>query len=63
MIHINNKEISDIHIDGKKITTWYSWVNHKVTIIWEAIKSCFGYGMWINKKPWLNKEAWRNGRK
>lgn len=31
-------------------------------VIWEAIKSCFGSGFWVNEKPWLNGEGWKNGK-
>lgn len=29
-------------------------------LIWQAINSCFGSGMWLNNKPWLNTDGWRN---
>lgn len=29
-------------------------------LVWEAIRSCFGSGVWYNEKPWLNKEEWKN---
>lgn len=29
-------------------------------IIWEAIRSCFGKGLWVNDKPWSNKDGWKN---
>ena len=29
-------------------------------LVWTAIRSCFGAGLWINEKPWLNDEAWKN---
>ena len=29
-------------------------------VIWQAIRSCYGAGYWINTKPWLNDEGWRN---
>lgn len=28
--------------------------------IYEAVRSCFGSGRWIGRKPWLNKEKWKN---
>lgn len=28
--------------------------------IYEAVRSCFGSGRWLNRKPWLNKEKWKN---
>lgn len=29
-------------------------------IIWQAIRSCFGSGVWVNDKPWINDEVWKN---
>lgn len=36
-------------------------VYHLGKIVWQAIRSCFGRGYWINNAPWLNDEAWNNG--
>lgn len=40
------------------------WVVQEVRkgarLIWQAIRSCFGSGYWINGKPWLNEEPWKN---
>lgn len=45
-IRINNKEVSTIFLGKNKI--------------FEAIKSCFGKGYWINEKPWKNDDGWKN---
>lgn len=29
-------------------------------LVWQAVRSCFGIGYWINDKPWINDEAWKN---
>lgn len=29
-------------------------------LVWRAVRSCFGYGYWVNNKPWLNTDAWKN---
>ena len=29
-------------------------------LVWTAIRSCFGAGLWVNAKPWPNDEAWKN---
>lgn len=29
-------------------------------LVWEAVRSCFGAGFWLNDKPWLNNEGWKN---
>lgn len=30
-------------------------------LVWQAVRSCFGSGCWVNDKPWLNDEGWSNG--
>ena len=30
------------------------------TIVWEAIKGCFGKGFWRNTSGWINYEGWKN---
>ena len=31
-----------------------------LSLVWTAIKSCFGKGYWINDKPWSNIDGWKN---
>lgn len=45
---------------GKFIQKSIELIRDDSRIIWEAIRSCFGSGHWINIKPWTNKEGWRN---
>lgn len=56
MIKINKKEIITLYKQGKPIQAAYKGAH----LIWQAIRSCFGSGAWINVKPWLNDEAWKN---
>ncbi len=35
-------------------------IYYGATLIWQALRSCFGKGYWRNNKPWINKESWRN---
>ena len=28
--------------------------------VWEAIRSCFGKGFWLNEYSWNNTDAWKN---
>lgn len=58
MIIKNRKEVADIHHGGKSATALYRGRR----LVWEAVKSCFGRGMWINAKGWVNADAWRNNR-
>lgn len=56
MIYKGGKEISGIYIANRAITAMYKGS----LLVWEAIKSCFGKGFWINGKPWNNQNGWRN---
>ena len=56
MITFNSKEISTIYINNKSIVE----IRKNLIIVWQAIKSCFGKGFWINNKPWSNKDGWKN---
>ena len=58
MIIRDNKEIVDIRIKGRTGTM----LHRGRRLVWEAVKSCFGRGMWINDKPWSNTDGWRNDR-
>lgn len=51
-----DKDISAVYYGTKVIQAIYKGG----VLVWQAIRSCFGAGYWINEKPWLNQEAWRN---
>lgn len=54
----NKKEVVDIHVAGKTGTMLYK----ERRLVWEAVKSCFGRGMWVDEKGWVNNDGWRNNR-
>jgi hypothetical protein len=29
-------------------------------LVWQAVRSCFGSGIWVPSKPWLGNENWKN---
>ena len=58
MIIKGRKEVADIHVGGKTGTMLYRGRR----LVWEAVKSCFGRGMWVNEKGWVNEDGWRNNR-
>lgn len=55
-LYRGQKEIDIVHRGGKAITAIY----HGAVLVWQAVRSCFGSGMWQNKKPWINDEGWKN---
>lgn len=63
MINIGRKEVSRIELDDngikRVITKVYTVVGEEVKLIWEAIRSCFGSGFWINERPWINNNNWK----
>ena len=56
MIKINNKDITGVYGNNKKISVIYK----SGKIIWQAIRSCFGNGFYRNTKGWINDEGWKN---
>lgn len=56
MIYKGNKEIVSAYHGKRAIAAIYKGTK----LVWQAIRSCFGNGFWINKKPWINNEGWKN---
>lgn len=56
MICKNGKGIVSIFRDGRAISAVYKGTK----LVWQAIRSCFGSGFWVNVKPWLDNEGWKN---
>lgn len=57
MIYVNGKEISAIAVGTRIITEVY----HGASLVWQAIRSCFGAGYWIQEYPWVDDDPWANG--
>lgn len=55
-LYKDGRQIEQIHYGGKVITA----VHKGAILVWQAVRSCFGSGFWINKKPWINDEGWNN---
>lgn len=56
MLYSNKREVININIGNKALQSIY----RGAILIWQAIRSCFGSGFWINEKPWVNDEPWKN---
>lgn len=52
----SGKELSALHIGQAAKSALYIGAK----LIWQAVRSCFGSGFWVNQKPWLNNESWKN---
>jgi len=57
-IYTHNKEITEISVHNKLIAAVYKGMY----LVWVAVRSCFGSGMWIEDKPWLYNEGWKLGK-
>jgi hypothetical protein len=56
MIVRNGKEIVELYRGATPIVEMY---RGKV-LVYQAVRSCFGSGYWINEKPWINEDVWKN---
>lgn len=59
MKNINSEYIATQMINGEMVEAMY--LNGE--LIWQAVRSCFGSGVWINEKPWINTETWKNSKR
>jgi hypothetical protein len=54
--YFKNKEIASVYKKDKAIAAIYKGAR----LVWEAVRSCFGKGYWINTYPWSNEDGWKN---
>lgn len=60
MLKINGREITRIEIKDKNgIIRVISYVRYLGDLVWQAVRSCFGSGLWISAKPWISEETWK----
>ena len=72
MIYRNGKLITEVHQNIRQLIDQVSQLTEQSIgaiykgsqLIWvtvyNAIKSCFGSGTWIQDKPWLDNDFWKN---
>lgn len=56
MIRWNSKETTSVNWLRRTHTAVYKGTQ----LVWQAVRSCFGRGYWINARPWLNNDSWKN---
>lgn len=56
MQKFSGKDIVAKFYQGKVISAVY----HGLMLVWIAVRSCFGSGVWIDEKPWLDEEQWKD---
>lgn len=45
-------------INGRPLAAVY----HGLRLVWIAVRSCFGSGVWIDEKPWIDDEFWKDNK-
>lgn len=55
-IFIKDKEVTAVNFGERAIAAVYKGTR----LVWEAIRSCFGKGFWINTYSWDNADSWKN---
>lgn len=56
MIIKNGKELDSRYYNNKKVSAIYKGIK----LVWSAVSSSFGAGVWTNKYPWKNQDVYRN---
>lgn len=61
-VHQNIKEFIDQiqQLVQKDIGAIYKGSQLVWVTVYNAIKSCYGSGTWIQDKPWLDNDFWKN---
>ncbi len=57
MLYRQDKEIVEMLMGQRPLAE----LRKGLVLIWQAVRSCFGSGGWMNDKPWIDDEGWRNG--
>lgn len=55
MIRKGDKEMRVRYHGSRVITAVYKGAK----LVWEAISSCFGSGMWLNLRAWKDTDGWK----
>lgn len=59
-IYKEGHEIINRWREGHDLQETWKFIGGAWRLVWQAIRSCFGRGWWVNEKPWSNKDVWKN---
>ena len=45
---------------AKSVESLYCGIEKNAKLIWEAVSSCFGSGLWRELLPWKDSDAWKD---
>lgn len=55
MIRKGNLEMAARYYGGKAVIAVYKGAR----LVWEAVSSCFGSGMWLSGRAWKDTDGWK----
>ena len=55
MIRKNNHQAAAVYYGARAIAAVYRGAR----LVWTAIRSCFGSGVWLSEKNWVDNENWK----
>ena len=58
MLNFKAKNIVQMMCNGKMWQALY----RNGQLIWQAVRSCFGSGVWMDEKPWIDEELWKDNK-
>ena len=55
MIRKGNGQMAAVYYGTRAMAAVYRGAR----LVWTAIRSCFGSGVWLGEKNWVNDENWK----
>lgn len=52
-------EITQVNIVKDGVIKAISYIYYGSKLVWQAVRSCFGSGLWVSQKSWLGDESWK----